>query len=71
MWDGTTLRQRRGGRVRATIVPDKTWPGMWRVQMPDGDVTDMVNITRAKDAAQSLALAVLKREAGAAGAIRR
>jgi hypothetical protein len=27
--------------------------------MPDGHLTDMVNLTRAKDAAQSLALAVL------------
>jgi hypothetical protein len=43
----------------ATIVPDSTWPGMWRVRMPDGHLTDMVNLTRAKDAAQSLALAVL------------
>jgi hypothetical protein len=59
MWDGMTLRQRKGGRVMATIEPDSTWPGMWRVRMPDGHLTDMVNLTRAKDAAQSLALAVL------------
>jgi hypothetical protein len=58
-WDGTTLRQRRGGRVMATIVPDNTWPGTWRVRMPDGRLTDMVNLTRAKDAALSLALAAL------------
>jgi hypothetical protein len=59
VWDGMTLRQRKGGRVMATIEPDSTWPGMWRVRMPDGHLTDMVNLTRAKDAAQSLALAVL------------
>jgi hypothetical protein len=43
----------------ATIVPDNTWPGMWRVRIPDGHLTDIVNLTRAKDVAQSLALAVL------------
>jgi hypothetical protein len=59
MWDRMTLRRRRGDRVMATIVPDKTWPGMWRVRMRDGHLTDMVNLTRAKDAAQLSALAVL------------
>ena len=58
-WDRITLCQRRGGRVMATIEPDSTWPSMWRVRMPDGHLTDLVNLTRAKDAAQSLALAVL------------
>jgi hypothetical protein len=58
-WDRLTLRRRRDGQAMATIVPDSTWPGMWRVRMPDGHLTDMGNLTRAKDAAQSLALAVL------------
>src|SRR6476660_9666512 len=31
-WDRLALRQRRGGRVMATIEPDSTWPGMWRVR---------------------------------------
>jgi hypothetical protein len=34
---------------------------MFRVLMPDGRLSDMVNLTRAKDAALSLALAVLNR----------
>ena len=29
--------------------PDAKWPGMWRVRWPDG-LSDMVNLTRAKDA---------------------
>jgi hypothetical protein len=33
-----------------TVIPDEKWPGMWRVQTPDGRVSDMVNLTRAKDA---------------------
>jgi hypothetical protein len=34
-----------------TIVPDAEWPEMYRVRRPDGTLTDMVNLTRAKDAA--------------------
>jgi len=32
------------------IVPDSKWPGMYRVRRPDGSLSDMVNLTRAKDA---------------------
>jgi hypothetical protein len=42
------------GRLVATVVPDATWPKMWRVKLPNGHVTDMVNLTRAKDAALAL-----------------
>lgn len=38
-----------------TVVPDKEWPKMFRVHAPDGTVSDMVNLTRAKDAARSMA----------------
>ena len=43
------------------IEPDATWPGMFRIGMPDGSRTDMVNLTRAKDAGMSLGLALLRR----------
>jgi hypothetical protein len=33
------------------IVPDAKWPGMWRVEFPDGRLSDLTNRTRAKDAA--------------------
>ena len=33
------------------IIPDKTYPNMWRVLWPDGRLSDMANLTRAKDAA--------------------
>jgi hypothetical protein len=36
------------------IVPDECWPGLYRIRRPDGSLTDMVNLTRAKDAAQLL-----------------
>jgi hypothetical protein len=32
------------------IVPDAKWPGMYRLVRPDGSLSDMVNLTRAKDA---------------------
>ena len=37
-----------------TIVRDPEWPNMWRVRLPSGQLSDMVNFTRAKDAARSL-----------------
>jgi hypothetical protein len=41
-----------GGRFTGiAVVPDGKWPTMWRVRMRDGCLTDMVNLTRAKDAA--------------------
>jgi len=62
VWDGRILRLgSKRGRARATIEPDAEWPGMFRVLMPDGHLSDMVNLSRAKDAALSLALAVLNR----------
>jgi len=35
---------------KAKLLQDKTYPSMWRVKWPDGEVSDMVNKTRAKDA---------------------
>jgi hypothetical protein len=32
------------------IVPDPQWPGMYRVVLADGSLSDMVNLARAKDA---------------------
>jgi hypothetical protein len=34
------------------VVPDTDWPGMWRIACPDGQLSDLVNLTRAKDAAE-------------------
>jgi hypothetical protein len=36
------------------IVPDEKYPGMWRVKLLNGLLSDIVNLTRAKDAAVSL-----------------
>jgi hypothetical protein len=32
------------------IVPDARWPGMYRLRLPDGSLSAMVNLTRARDA---------------------
>jgi hypothetical protein len=39
------------------IVADARRPGMWRLQLADGTLTDLVNLTRARDALASLAAA--------------
>ena len=67
IWNGRRLRLfSRSGRVLASIEPDRAWPGMWRVRLPDGHLTDMVNLSRAKDAAASHALATLNQRQEAA-----
>ena len=46
-------------RKLAAVVQDKKYPTMWRVDRFDGTLSDMVNLTRAKDAARGFALSVL------------
>jgi hypothetical protein len=58
VWRGNRLML--CGRCVATVVPDVTWPKMWRVKLPNGHVTDMVNKARAKDAALTLGAAALR-----------
>jgi hypothetical protein len=59
-WDGLKLRSRTG-RLLAMVEPDPEWPLMYRVRLPGGHLTDMLNLTRAKDAAKYLALEALNR----------
>jgi len=60
-WRGDELHLRTGRKL-LSIVADAKYPQMWRVRYPDGTLTDMVNRTRAKDAACALALRILNRE---------
>jgi hypothetical protein len=41
----------RDRRIVGRVIPDANWPNMWRVRRADGSTSDMVNLTRAKDAA--------------------
>jgi len=53
---GNALRCRR--RALMSIEPDAAYPSMWRVRLPTGRSTDMLNLTRAKDYACATALRV-------------
>jgi hypothetical protein len=44
-----------GRRTLLRIERDGVYPEMWRVRLPDNGLADMVNRTRAKDAAVSIA----------------
>ena len=46
-----TLRQsRKPPTLHPRIVADLKWSNMFRIRRPDGGLTDMVSLTRAKDA---------------------
>jgi hypothetical protein len=44
-----------GARLLKGIVRDAKYPGMYRLLLPGGGLSDMVNLTRAKDALRALA----------------
>jgi hypothetical protein len=44
-----TLR-RKSLKLDPRIAPDAKWPAMFRLHLPDGSLSDMVNLPRAKDA---------------------
>jgi len=46
-----TLKQsRKPSKFDLRIAADPKWPGMYRIRRRDGSFTDMVSLTRAKDA---------------------
>jgi hypothetical protein len=51
----------RGRWTGARLVSDTKWPKMFRVEFPEGVFSDMVNHTRAKDAAIELVLTELNK----------
>jgi hypothetical protein len=58
-------------RLRPRIVPDSTYPGMYRVRWPDGVISDMTNLSRANDAVACFVENAERRKRGAAEAHRR
>ena len=60
-WKGNSLFVYGFKKAQANIVPDPTYPNMWRVEV-EGNLTDMVNRTRAKDAAASIVLNKLNKQ---------
>jgi hypothetical protein len=57
-------RPQAHGQAVAAIVRDADWPNMWRVRLANGHVSDMVNLTRAKDAARALGRRVASEKDG-------
>ena len=75
-WDGPALKLNGKGKALANIEPDSRYPSMWRVQLPCGQLSSMVNQTRAREAAMAHVLALLNsrgksQEARAEGSPRR
>ena len=65
-WRGNRLFAGNGRDPIAEVVQDGKWPGMWRFRLlPDGELSDMVNLTRAKDAAAGTVVTVLNKAARA------
>jgi hypothetical protein len=40
---------------RLQVIPATDWPGLYRLRFPDGSMSDILNLSRAKDAAPSRA----------------
>ena len=55
-WKGDDLHIWGSKGVQISIVRDTKYSNMWRVKLFDGTLTDMVNRTRAKDAAELILL---------------
>lgn len=51
-----SLHYGKSKKPLAWVMPDDRYPTMWRIHWPDGSVSDMVNLTRACDAAIVLAV---------------
>ena len=56
---GANNRLDSNRRSLAQVIPDPDWPKHGSGAMPGRDLSDMVNLCRAKDAAVTLALAEL------------
>jgi hypothetical protein len=41
-------------RPLATVIPDDLWPGLYRIRFDDGAISDVTNLSRAKDAARTV-----------------
>ena len=56
-WKGDDLYYAHRKILR--IVRDQKYSNMWRIEFPDGKLSDMVNRTRAKDAAMAHGLRIV------------
>ncbi len=54
--DGVRLLLYHGSNLLASVEPGAKYPILYRIRYPDGHLSDLVNFTRAKDAACCFAL---------------
>jgi hypothetical protein len=55
---GKHVLYRQGSKTPVlSVVADQIYPGMWRILDRDGNLSDLGNITRIKDAAVAIAMA--------------
>jgi hypothetical protein len=54
MLNAYRLHYGKSTKALAEVTPDSEYAGMWRIRWPDGQLSDMVNLSRAKDAAMVL-----------------
>ena len=59
-WKGLCLYRHRKVEPVAELIPDQKFPKLYRVSIPGKSLSDMVNLTMAKDAAQYLVRAYSK-----------
>ena len=62
---GAEWRLSHDRRQVGRVVPDSKYPDMWRVKLPGG-LSDMVNLSRARDAARERAAQQVERLRNAA-----
>jgi hypothetical protein len=61
-WNGNEVRcSQAEDRKLCSVVKDETYGGMWRVRAPDGRLSDMVNLSRAREASRLHSLTILNR----------
>jgi hypothetical protein len=56
VWRGGELFRRDGGKALLKIVPDSQYSAMWRVVLPSGELSGMLNRTRTQDCGRAVAL---------------
>ena len=61
--DATGWRLFGGKRSFGRVVPDQKWPGMWRVVLHNGRLSDMANLSRARNSVMAMADRELEYEA--------
>ncbi len=58
-WDGLRLRLRASRRILAAVLPDQQFPNLCRVRVGPDYLSDIINLTRGKEAAELHAVRML------------